>query len=171
MHFTLNDDQRSKLTDPTKYQLRLYCTSSAFHSHNSPHLWSVRSCPIEFPPVCEIRVNGVASTANTRGMKKKPGTAPPVDLTKVVKTTGMNRIDITYINNTTPFHAKVSGDSLVLLSILRTKAHAHLQKFFLVANLVEVTSVDQLVERLRNRRARPAATVKADCMSPVFTLW
>lgn len=107
MHFSLTEEHRNKLTS-SRYQLRLYCTSSSFHSSTAQSLWASQVCPIEFPPICEIKVNAVTLTANTRGMKKKPGTAPPVDLGKHVKLQGLNKIDFTYMNNITPFTPKVS---------------------------------------------------------------
>lgn len=118
MHFTLTDEHRAKLAS-SKYQLRLYCTSSSFHSSAPQSLWATQVCPIEFPPICEIKINAVTLSANTRGMKKKPGTAPPVDLGKHVKLTTLNRIDMTYMNNNTPtsgpFTPKVSFFSSILM--------------------------------------------------------
>jgi hypothetical protein len=82
-----------------KYQLRLYCTSATYYS---PSTYRANSelCPIEFPPTCEIRVNGMALNANTKGLKKKPGTAPPADLSKVVKPSAANRLEMIYVNST-----------------------------------------------------------------------
>ena len=93
-----------------KYQLRLYCTSSTFYSppgaFRSP---VVAPCPIEFPPTCEVRVNGMQLTANLKGLKKKPGTAPPPDLGKSVKTAynQTNRIEMIYVNSQQPTTPKV----------------------------------------------------------------
>jgi E3 SUMO-protein ligase PIAS1 len=70
-------------------------------------MWAQQICPIEFPPIIEIKVNGsVVSGANTRGLKKKPGTAPPSDLTKLTRT-GANRLELTFINNSQPFVIRV----------------------------------------------------------------
>ena len=95
----------------SKYQLRLFCTSSMFYSsglnsfktHSGP-------CPIEFPPTCEIRVNNGQISANTKGLKKKPGTAPPVDLGRTVKMTpqSQNRVELIYVNSQQPAQPKVS---------------------------------------------------------------
>lgn len=82
----------------TKYQLRLYCTSSTYYSP-SAYRASQEYCLVEFPPTCEIRVNNVTLNANVKGLKKKPGTAPPADLGKAVKLPGQNRVDMVYVNS------------------------------------------------------------------------
>src|ERR1700749_3829370 len=94
------------------YQLRLYCTSSTFYNHN-PHIfrWQTSPCPIEFPPTCEVRVNTCPITANLKGMKKKPGTAPPAELPMKslhLDHVGSNqRIDMIYVNSQQPVQVKV----------------------------------------------------------------
>ncbi|KAJ3538088.1 hypothetical protein NM688_g6572 [Phlebia brevispora] len=139
--FTITNDISAKLasTNP-KYQLRLYCTSSTYYSTgfrqtNAP-------CPIEFPPTCEVRVNGQQLNANLKGMKKKPGTAPPPDLGKHLRlTVGIsNRVEMVYVNSQQPIAGK---------------------KYYLVVMLVEVTSVDQLVERLRKGKYKSSSEIVA----------
>jgi E3 SUMO-protein ligase PIAS1 len=104
MLFSITAEQRSALSANT-HQVRFYCTSGQFYSPAFPATQTV--VPIEFPPVVDIRVNGTAvQGANTRGLKKKPGTAPPVDLSKVCRA-GPNRVDFTYMNNSSPFSPKV----------------------------------------------------------------
>lgn len=94
----------------TKYQLRLYCTTSTFYSP-SPTVFRPPTgpCPIEFPPTCEVRVNGTALQANLKGLKKKPGTAPPADLGRMVRMSGQNRVEIVYVNSQQPVLPKVSS--------------------------------------------------------------
>ncbi|PIL31883.1 transcription factor [Ganoderma sinense ZZ0214-1] len=130
--FVMQPDIVSKLNSPSpKYQLRLYCTSSTYYTANA----SFRSpgatlCPIEFPPTCEVRVNGTQLNANLKGLKKRAGTAPPPDLGKLVRqaSSATNRVEMIYVNSQQPMPPK---------------------KFYLVVMLVEVTSVDQLIDRLR----------------------
>ena len=76
--------------------------TSAFRTNTGP-------CPIEFPPTCEVRVNNVQITANTKGLKKKPGTAPPADLGKAVRMTpqSQNRVELIYVNSQQPVQPKV----------------------------------------------------------------
>lgn len=93
-----------------KYQLRLYCTSSVFYAtpiaFRNP---TPQPCPIEFPPTCEVRVNGVQLTANLKGLKKKPGTAPPPDLGKATRLAfgQTNRVEMIYVNSQQPTSPKV----------------------------------------------------------------
>lgn len=54
-------------------------------------------------------MNGSLLQANLKGIKKKPGTAPPADLSKVVKMTigASNRVEMIYVNSQANSGAKV----------------------------------------------------------------
>ncbi|CCL99022.1 uncharacterized protein FIBRA_01031 [Fibroporia radiculosa] len=141
--FAMNNDILSKINSTRtsqKFQLRLYCTSSTYYTPSGGFRSTSGLCPIEFPPTCEVRVNGVALTANLKGMKKKPGTAPPPDLGKSLRlTTGAsNRIEMVYVNSQQPVQSK---------------------KFYLVVMLVEVTTVDQLIDRLKKGKFRSSQDI------------
>ncbi|KAJ7071082.1 PINIT domain-containing protein [Mycena amicta] len=128
--FTLTNEQVLKLkSNSPKYQLRLFCTSSAFYSPNITSFRpTVGPCLVEFPPTCEVRVNNVQVNANLKGLKKKPGTAPPPDLGKYVRTgTSPNRVEMIYVNSQQPALPK---------------------KFYMMVQLVEVVNVDTLVQDL-----------------------
>jgi E3 SUMO-protein ligase PIAS1 len=87
-----------------KYELRLYCTSSSYFALGPLGIrFGGNPCPIEFPPTCEIRVNQVQITASTKGMKKKPGTAPPAHLGNSVRVSigHQNRVEMVYVNSQT----------------------------------------------------------------------
>lgn len=48
--------------------------------------------------------------ANLKGLKKKPGTAPPPDITKLARLTGTpNRVELVYVNSQQPVQNKVRG--------------------------------------------------------------
>lgn len=67
---------------------------------------------MEFPPTCEVRVNNTQITANLKGLKKKPGTAPPPDIGKYSRITGgPNRLEMVYVNSQQPVQSKVSTNS------------------------------------------------------------
>jgi E3 SUMO-protein ligase PIAS1 len=93
----------------SKYQLRLFCTSSTFYSHTlNSFRPNAGPCLIEFPPTCEVRVNNVQLGANLKGLKKKPGTAPPPDLSKYIRlTTATNKVELMYVNTQQPVQSKV----------------------------------------------------------------
>lgn len=127
--FTLTSEQRQKLDSTTsKYQLRLFCTSSTFYSS----IFQVPRgpCQMEFPPACEVRVNNMQLQANLKGLKKKPGTTPPPDLGRLVKMSpgATNRLDMIYVNSQQPIHGK---------------------KYYIIVMLIEVTTTDELIDRLK----------------------
>ncbi|KAF8736533.1 hypothetical protein AX14_014369 [Amanita brunnescens Koide BX004] len=131
--FSLSSEQVSWLAaQGSKTQLRLFCTSSVFYAGNSLYATNTTPCPIEFPPTCEVRVNTVQLTANLKGLKKKPGTAPPPDLGKLVKYTSSNRIDMVYLNT-------------------QSQQGVPPKKYYMVVILVEATSVQELVKDLKTR--------------------
>ncbi|KAG8835966.1 SUMO ligase siz1 [Serendipita sp. 399] len=103
-------------------------------------------CPIEFPPTCEVRINNQVLSANFRGIKKKAGTAPPANITQLVRAASGqgNQVEMIYVNSSQP----------------NTNKQPIAQKYYLVVNLVEVTSVKELVERLRNRVLSKAIAIQ-----------
>ncbi|KZT37429.1 hypothetical protein SISSUDRAFT_1048528 [Sistotremastrum suecicum HHB10207 ss-3] len=145
LSFTLTPEQATKLeSNPSRLQLRLYCTSSAFYT-NSPTAFrsSAAPCPVEFPATCEVRLNGTALTANLKGLKKKPGTAPPAELPRESLKTGstqLNKIEMVYVNSQQPIMPR---------------------KYYMIVFLVEVTSVEQLVARLVKSKYTAKEEVKS----------
>jgi len=151
--FSISNESIQKLrSESLKYQLRLYCTSSIFYIQGPNVFRSQTSpCPIEFPPTCEVRVNSVAISANLKGMKKKPGTAPPAELpVKNLQLDHLNnsqRVDMIYVNSQQP---------------------AQIKKYYMVIFLVEVSSAVQLVERLRKGKRQSEEDVKFKSKSICF---
>ncbi|KAJ6621690.1 PINIT domain-containing protein [Mycena sp. CBHHK59/15] len=147
LSFNLTNDHITKLkSDSSKYQLRLFCTSSVFYS---PTLNSFRPnsgpCLIEFPPTCEVRVNNVQLTANLKGLKKKPGTAPPPDLGKYMRlSTSPNKVEMIYVNSQQPVQPK---------------------KFYLLVQLVETVSVDSLVQELKKTGYKSSSDIRREMIS------
>lgn len=144
VNFTLPAELINKLRAPdSKYQLRLFCTSSFFYSGHSTFRAASSSsvpCLVEFPPTCEVRVNNVQLNANLKGLKKKPGTAPPPDITKLARLTGTpNRVELVYVNSQQPVQNK---------------------KYYMVVILVEYTGVEELVERLKSSSYRKSEDIK-----------
>ncbi|KAI0048360.1 hypothetical protein FA95DRAFT_1558133 [Auriscalpium vulgare] len=147
--FTLTPEHVAKLNGPgLKYQLRLYCTSSSYFALGSAGVrFGNAPCPIEFPPTCEIRVNTMQITANTKGLKKKPGTAPSADLGKTVRMApgSQNRVEIVYVNNQTNNNQQPPPP----------------KKYYIAVMLVQVTTVDQLIERVKKGKYRSTSDVLA----------
>ncbi|KAF9535418.1 PINIT domain-containing protein [Crepidotus variabilis] len=142
--FTLTNDQITKLkTAGTMYQLRLFCTSSIFFAGISAFKMSPMPCPIEFPPTCEVRINNTAVQANLKGLKKKPGTAPPPDITTFTRLSGSTKVDMVYVNSQQPVQSK---------------------KFFMIVMLVEATTTDALVSKLKTTNYRSAQDIKQNML-------
>ncbi|KAJ6523984.1 PINIT domain-containing protein [Mycena capillaripes] len=125
--FYLSNEQLEKLRNPGEgYQLRLFCTSSKFYSLGS----GGNDCLIEFPQTCEISFNDV-QLKNTllKGIKKRPGTAPPPEL---VAPNPRNEVRMVYIN---------SG-----------QGQLEFKKYYLVVQIVKTNSVSSLVNQLLKTR-------------------
>lgn len=112
MTLTLSPDQKTKLSQSQtnssnpQYRLRLFCTSDKYFNHpqlSSPHAPILPPAPTEFPTTCELKFNSITISANVRGLKNQPGTAPPPDLSTNgtainMKEFAMNRVDVIYTN-------------------------------------------------------------------------
>ncbi|KAG5982209.1 hypothetical protein E4U55_002192 [Claviceps digitariae] len=90
---------------------------------------------VAFPHQSELKVNGDEVKANLRGLKNKPGSTRPVDITQAL------RLKPNYINNVEFTYALTN------------------KKFHLVANLCKVTSVTELVTDISTRRRIPKDSV------------
>lgn len=137
LQFALTDPQRALLlasktsTGNPQYQVRLFCTSEDYF--NPARSSAIQQpAPIDFPGTCEIKLNSHPVTANTKGIKKQPGTAPPADLSKGsglnLAQAVLNRIEIVYVNTE--------------------------KRYFLVVCLIEVTSVQQVVAKIKAAKFR-----------------
>ncbi|GAA5923708.1 uncharacterized protein JCM15063_003737 [Sporobolomyces koalae] len=130
---TLINRARESPSNP-QYEVRLYCTSDNNYSIGRPHA-SQFPAPIEFPQICEIKLNNVLVNANTKGIKKQPGTTPPVNLSSkkgpsVMTAPGqLNRVEVAYSNTD------------------RTT-------YYMVAYLVETTPLKKVVEKVKAGRTK-----------------
>lgn len=146
LSFTLSSEHVQKLAlKPPRYQLRLFCTSSVYYS---PSRTNQPPCPIEFPPTCEVRVNGTMINANLKGLKKKAGTAPPADLGSTVRVGvgSQNKVEIVYVNGQQPVQHK---------------------KFYLLVQLVETFSVESVIERVKKGKYKSKDEIMANMVQAV----
>ena len=120
---------------------------------------------MDFPPTCEVRVNNTQLTANMKGLKKKPGTAPPPDIGKYARTASVaNRVEMVYVNSQQPIASKVN-----FLFALHHFCAEHLkQKYYMIVMLVESINIETLVQNLRTHNLRSRQEVQQK--SKVFTL-
>lgn len=129
-----------------QYQVRLFSCSEDFYNPARPHDHPA-GAPIDFPTTCEIKLNHQPVTANTKGIKKQVGTAPPVDLSRVGNGSALslapgvvNKVEVVYVNSE--------------------------KKYFMAAFMVEVTSVKQVVDKIKKGKFRSKEDVIAS--SPSF---
>lgn len=103
--FTLSPEQRALLLksresrDNDQYAVCVYCTTEEFYSTFRPAS-AQPEAPIEFPQTCELRINNQLHNANTKGIRKQPGSAPPAVVSNAssFNLNGLNKLEIIYIN-------------------------------------------------------------------------
>lgn len=76
-----------KCANSKEYRVMVFCADNLSGPQN-----------ITFPHSSEIKVNGGEVRANLRGLKKKPGSTRPVDITEYLRLRGsyVNNVDFTY---------------------------------------------------------------------------
>ncbi|QSZ37872.1 hypothetical protein DSL72_008972 [Monilinia vaccinii-corymbosi] len=120
-----NHPTLSKVANDPTMRIMIFCAGDANGRQD-----------IAFPHQSEIKVNGGDVKANLRGLKNKPGSTRPVDITKELrlKVPGyQNTVEMTYALTT-----KAGPD----------KAFVASEKFYLVLYVVKTVPVTDLVKRL-----------------------
>ncbi|EXJ62743.1 hypothetical protein A1O7_03181 [Cladophialophora yegresii CBS 114405] len=116
----LSPDVIDKLTSDPSCRVMVFCAAEPVGSYtNGPS-------DIAFPHNVELKCNGDDVRSNLRGLKNRPGSTRPADITSLVRTKPAN-----YPN------------AVEMVYALTTKA------FFLVVNLVSKKSIDALVGQIR----------------------
>ncbi|KAM0428239.1 hypothetical protein ACHAPT_007140 [Fusarium lateritium] len=113
--------------DDDSYRVMVFCAGDSSGTQD-----------IAFPHQSELKVNGGEIKANLRGLKNKPGSTRPVDITKAL------RLRPHYTNNVEFTYALTN------------------KKFYLVLNLCRVTTVDELVTRISTGKRIPIDSVKQE---------
>ncbi|KAL1868464.1 E3 SUMO-protein ligase pli1 [Diaporthe australafricana] len=102
---------------------------------------------IAFPHQSELKVNGGDVKANLRGLKNKPGSTRPVDITDLLRLkipTYTNNIEFTYALT------QKAGDKA---------SQSNSQRFYLVVNVCKTTPVDSLVRTISGKRISKASVL------------
>jgi len=88
---TLTDPVVAQLKSNPSFRIMLYCATSTL-------LTNYERVDVAFPNQLEVRVNQEEVKANYKGLKNKPGTTKPTDITDFVrKLVGyQNQLQITY---------------------------------------------------------------------------
>ncbi|KAH6969096.1 PINIT domain-containing protein [Fusarium avenaceum] len=116
-----------KCVNDTSYRVMVFCAGDCLGTQE-----------IAFPHQSELKVNGGEIKANLRGLKNKPGSTRPVDITKAL------RLRPKYTNNVDFTYALTS------------------KKFYLVVNICKTTSVEDLVDRIANGKRISIESVKQE---------
>ncbi|KAF2212066.1 hypothetical protein CERZMDRAFT_19586, partial [Cercospora zeae-maydis SCOH1-5] len=97
---SLTPDQCARLKNDPDLKLLLYCGKGASH---------YATVDVEFPRELEVKINSDDVKANFKGLKNKPGTTKPADITdKIRKNAGyQNQLSITYALTKERFHIGV----------------------------------------------------------------
>ncbi|KAJ5675889.1 hypothetical protein N7462_008786 [Penicillium macrosclerotiorum] len=146
LKITLDQSTASNLQTDSNLRVMVYCAADS-------GLKQYTKSDIAFPHQVELKANLDEVKANLRGLKNKPGTTQPADVTNYIrkKANYPNNIVMTYALTT-----KVSLSDLAERLFGRPKnnsAHRNLeQKFFVLANLVRQHPVEELVAELKSRK-------------------
>ncbi|KAL2809021.1 PINIT domain-containing protein [Aspergillus granulosus] len=117
----LNSDIASRLQSDPKLRVMIFCAADT-------GLNQFTKSDIAFPHQVELKANLDEVKANLRGLKNKPGTTRPADITNFI------RKRAGYTNH-------------VVMTYALTQ-----KRFFVVANLVECTPIEELVDKLKRRK-------------------
>ncbi|EFR03308.1 E3 SUMO-protein ligase pli1 [Nannizzia gypsea CBS 118893] len=124
----LNSETASRLLSDPNIRVMVYGAADNGLTHYSP-------CDIAFPHQVELKVNLDDVKANMRGLKNKPGTTRPVDITNFIR-------------------KKAGFSNSVTMTYALTQ-----KKFFIVVNLVQKHPVEELVTQLQVRKTISAEQV------------
>ncbi|BCS17962.1 SUMO ligase siz1 [Aspergillus puulaauensis] len=117
----LDTDIASRLLADSKLRVMVFCAADT-------GLNQFTKSDITFPHQVELKANLDEVKANLRGLKNKPGTTRPADITNYI------RKKAGYTNH-----------------VVMTYALTH-KRFFILANLVECTPIEELVSKLKRRK-------------------
>jgi len=146
MTLTLTSAVCDRLKASRDVRIMVYCAAA---SGLSPFA----RLDIAFPNQIEIKVNGDDVRSNFKGLKNKPGTTKPADITELVrKAHGYNNsIQITYALTTKV--REVADNHFKSLSLMM------FQKFTVVVNLVDKRSAEHLAAKLAHGKQITKAKV------------
>ena len=104
-------------------------------------------------------------------MKKKPGTAPPASLGNSVRVAvgHQNRVEMVYVNSQTNSNQPPPSPKVCFLLRIWLLDLMFQQKYYMVVMLVEVTTIAQLIERVKKGKSRSREDILAQRTCP--TLW
>ncbi|CAB4251860.1 similar to Saccharomyces cerevisiae YDR409W SIZ1 SUMO/Smt3 ligase that promotes the attachment of sumo to proteins [Maudiozyma barnettii] len=164
----------------SKYKLFLFCHEVTAYKRKGPE-------EIKFPFLNEISMNGKKITDNVRGIKNKPGTAKPADLTNFISDNGSNVVEILYAQTSKDFKAtcylvsEFSPEMLVQQQVLqRPKISRSVTLSFIKKTLSEESDDDFVTTSMilslqcpisYTKMKYPAKSAKCDHIQCFDALW
>ncbi|EUC29886.1 hypothetical protein COCCADRAFT_7986 [Bipolaris zeicola 26-R-13] len=136
---TLNEAQTGRLNSDPSLRLLLF---SALEQPLAPY----SRLDIAFPSQIEVKVNDAEVKANYKGLKNKPGSTRPADITDFVRTKVANQ-----------------RNSLLITYALTQKA-SQPEKYNLFVYLVRKFSVEELTQRIKRRNVITRGSVLEEMM-------
>ncbi|EUC49014.1 hypothetical protein COCMIDRAFT_85705 [Bipolaris oryzae ATCC 44560] len=136
---TLNEAQTGRLNSDPSLRLLLF---SALEQPLAPY----SRLDIAFPSQIEVKVNDAEVKANYKGLKNKPGSTRPADITDFVRTKVANQ-----------------RNSLLITYALTQKA-SQTEKYNLFVYLVRKFSVEELTQRIKRRNVITRGSVLEEMM-------
>ncbi|KAL4914287.1 PINIT domain-containing protein [Aspergillus aurantiobrunneus] len=121
LRILLSADVVSRLLAESKLRVMVFCAADT-------GLNQFTKSDIAFPHQVELKANLDEVKANLRGLKNKPGTTRPADITNYIR-------------------KKAGYTNHVVMTYALTQ-----KRFFVVANLVECTAIEELVDKLKRRK-------------------
>ncbi|QIW98430.1 hypothetical protein AMS68_003948 [Peltaster fructicola] len=150
----LTDEQARRLSaDPQQYRLMVYCAQ--------PNLYD--SCDIAFPPQIEIKVNDDDVKANFKGLKNKPGSTKPADITRMV------RLRAGYPNKLSVCYALTTKRYLYTIWLVRYVAPEALVQKIRANRVFPKHKVIEEIQRLNNDPDISAMSSKMSLKDPIST--
>lgn len=121
---------------------------------------------IAFPYQCEIKINGGEVKANLRGLKNKPGSTRPVDITNLLRlkpSNYNNSLDFTYaLTAKASRPASLAQDRAFLMLTPYTRFP---QKFYLVLYICKTSTASELTSAIESRGRITTDSVRQECAS------
>jgi E3 SUMO-protein ligase PIAS1 len=155
---TLSEPQCARMKTDKSLRLLLF---SALEQPLAPY----SRLDIAFPSQIEVKINDEEVKANYKGLKNKPGSTRPADITEFVRSkvgNQRNSIHIAYA-----LTQKASQEVLYPLYCLRrdTETNSQTQKYNLFIYLVKKYSVEELRERIKRSHVITRQSVLNESMN------
>ncbi|KAK0797230.1 E3 SUMO-protein ligase pli1 [Friedmanniomyces endolithicus] len=154
---TLSTEQAQRMANSDNMRLLMYCGAAQGMSHYSP-------VDIAFPNQMEVKVNEDEIKSNFKGLKNKPGSTKPADLTQKI------RGRANYPNHMTVTYALTSRRYAFVVHMVQYVSAAILTERIRTANIIPK---DRVIAEMQRANADPdieATSTRMSLKDPVSTI-